>query len=143
MFQCDSLAVARTSRWKRARFLRIARPVGPNQLHDARAFEQLMLGQVDFAHAAGADPPRQLVLAELPGDEHGAAQRADQSHAQNASAAGHAEHQDQPYRFVRRHALAHLADRTTSCRTAGPAASAAINPTATAARRTVFGMNRA
>ena len=44
----------------------VAGPIGPDQLDRHRLLEQQVLGQVDLAHPAGAEPPYQLVLPEPP-----------------------------------------------------------------------------
>ena len=61
--------------------VRIAGLIGVNQLDGARAFEHAVLGQVDLAHAAGAERLHEAVLAELLGFEDLAAQRVDQVRA--------------------------------------------------------------
>ncbi len=57
--------------------LGIGRVAGPNQLDRAAAPQQLVLGQIHFAHPARANPMPQFVLAELPGFEYLASQPAD------------------------------------------------------------------
>ena len=47
--------------------VRVGHGARPDQLHGAGALQELVLGQVDLAHPAGADPPPEAILAELPG----------------------------------------------------------------------------
>ena len=42
----------------------------PDELEGARALQELVLGQVDLAHGAGADLLTEAVLAEVPGLGH-------------------------------------------------------------------------
>ena len=59
--------MVRTSRSNLRQGFRVAGAVGGDQLDGAGALQQLVLGQVDHAHAAGADPALEPVLVELAG----------------------------------------------------------------------------
>ncbi len=71
---------------------RVGRVVRPDQLHGTRALQELVLGQVDLAHPAGAEPPPEAILADLaglgdlpaqPGERAGPEGRADREHEQD------------------------------------------------------------
>ena len=57
--------------------LRVAGLFGADQLHGAGPLHHLVLGQIHFAHAAGAELLLEPILAQLLGGERFAAERAD------------------------------------------------------------------
>ena len=129
--------------------LRVGRAVRPDQLDGAGALQELVLGQVDLAHPAGADPPPEAILAELPGlgdlpaqpgDRAGPERRADgqdeQDHRVEAEQRG-----PRGRRSILHprpsHAIASGCRRASTSKVAN--GSSASGPTTTAARRQLFG----
>ena len=88
-----SLAVARTSRWNRASTFSSPALSGRISLITQGRLSNWCSARIDLAHAAGADPPLQPVLAQLPGLERLAPQRADRVDAEHARGGRNNEHQ--------------------------------------------------
>ena len=87
--------------------LRVVGLVGADELDGARPLHELMLGQIDLAHAAGADQFFQPILAELAGLEGLAPQTADDVDAPHAAGSGQRQHQHDAGDVVNRHGAGH------------------------------------
>ena len=97
MFGCESVAVRLNLALEPFQRLRVGRFARPDQLDGAGALQELVLGQVDLAHPAGAEQPPEAILPELsglsdlpaqPGDRAGPVRRADGQDGQDQRVEG-------------------------------------------------------